>query len=207
MYILLIEAAAAGDSKRIGVLIESGANVDASDMTGRTALHLASAEGHEEIVRLLLMKGATPNVRDHFGREALEEAIANGHGNVMKDLIRGGARLSECSRQALEMKLAHSAAIGDLKSVKNLVECGMMNRGADLLRSTLLSIAETHNQEHVVEYLREGCANIMSSLSEAETSKQVYRRKYSLECGALPLNEPANLCQLMIDGRDVLIHP
>ncbi len=53
------------------LLLEKGANVNARDDDGLTALHLASGDGCLRIARLLLEKGANANARDNEGNTAL----------------------------------------------------------------------------------------------------------------------------------------
>jgi ankyrin repeat protein len=49
-------------------LLESGADVGASDNMGYTALHQAAATGHKDIVRMLVDAKADIGRRDNFGR-------------------------------------------------------------------------------------------------------------------------------------------
>ena len=46
------------------MLLDCGANIDAQDHMGCTALHVAAQAGHPEIVKLLLETGADSAVRD-----------------------------------------------------------------------------------------------------------------------------------------------
>jgi glutaminase len=94
-YICLIEAAAKGDLSQLVGLLERNANVDSCDVTGRTALHLASSEGHMCIVDELVKRGACLNIQDHQGRQPLQEALVNGHKGVVNALVRGGVRPSD----------------------------------------------------------------------------------------------------------------
>ena len=46
------------------LLLSKGADVNAKDQSGYTALSWASSGGHSEIVRLLFQKGADVNAKD-----------------------------------------------------------------------------------------------------------------------------------------------
>src|SRR5215468_11113657 len=61
----------------IQLLLSHGANVNAVDSDGETALHYAARadSASVEIVRILLQKGADVNVRDHDGTTALMKVI------------------------------------------------------------------------------------------------------------------------------------
>jgi ankyrin repeat protein len=58
---LVLQAALSGDGKRLQVLLDSGADVDAWDENGMTPLLSAVFVGDSEAVRLLLAAGADPN--------------------------------------------------------------------------------------------------------------------------------------------------
>ena len=72
---LLLDACVAGKSGNVAVVrrvLAVGADVDAGDQIGRTALMLAAGGDYcEEVVRVLLEAGAAPNNRDQLGRTAL----------------------------------------------------------------------------------------------------------------------------------------
>ena len=54
-------------------------NVNYSDETGQTALHLAADKGNTEVVQLLLKSGGNVNAADHDGISVLQAAVIAGH--------------------------------------------------------------------------------------------------------------------------------
>jgi len=68
--------------------LDAGADVNATDSYGRTALILASEQGHPEIVAMLLEKGADVNAKGIFGMTALQWASRNGRTEIVKILLR-----------------------------------------------------------------------------------------------------------------------
>ena len=52
----------------VDLLLQHGANFEAKDENGRTALFNAALKGNTEIVKLLLEYGANKNVKDKRGR-------------------------------------------------------------------------------------------------------------------------------------------
>src|SRR5437763_641710 len=58
----LVEAAQSGEWAAVRALVEGGAEVDARNERGETALTLAAARGGAELVGWLLERGANPNV-------------------------------------------------------------------------------------------------------------------------------------------------
>merc|ERR1712005_95864 len=59
------------------MLVEAGADVNAVDKYGITALHLAFQQGHVEVGRLLLLNGADVNAVDSFNSTALCDAAGS----------------------------------------------------------------------------------------------------------------------------------
>ena len=73
------------------VLLAAGADVNALDAEGVSALMAASAFGHRELVELLLAAGADVNLKDSAGRSALSRALLGGHTVVADALKAAGA--------------------------------------------------------------------------------------------------------------------
>jgi ankyrin repeat protein len=63
----LLTSAAEGDVAKVRSAVKRGANLDAVDATGNTALQLAAANGHDAVAGVLLEAGARvdiPNAQD-----------------------------------------------------------------------------------------------------------------------------------------------
>ncbi|XP_026500984.2 ankyrin repeat domain-containing protein 6 isoform X1 [Vanessa tameamea] len=87
----LLEAAARGDAGRVASLIRSGADVDATDENGCSALQRAAADGHVDVVRVLLENGGDPNKQDNVhGNTAAHEAAWKGYSRTVALLARRG---------------------------------------------------------------------------------------------------------------------
>ena len=69
-------------------LIDAGANVDARDSGGYTALAISSMNGHGDCVKRLLEKNADPNlISRHNHHSPLYLAAMNGYEHIVNDLI------------------------------------------------------------------------------------------------------------------------
>jgi len=65
------------DGAKLAVLLQEGAEVNAQDDRGRTALMMAAGLGHGETVSALLLGGADPALRDYAGKGAADLASSD----------------------------------------------------------------------------------------------------------------------------------
>lgn len=68
----------------VSALVAAGADVNATQQGGYTALHQAADRGLESVVRLLLAAGARRDARSAAGRTAADHARAKGHAAVVE---------------------------------------------------------------------------------------------------------------------------
>lgn len=93
----LINAAANGDIGRVIELLNKGVNVNASferddsELSGMTALMVASSRGYSKMVAELIKRGANVNLKRYSGDTALMFAAANGDAKTVEALVRAGA--------------------------------------------------------------------------------------------------------------------
>jgi ankyrin repeat protein len=109
------------------VLLRAGAQVDARDHYGATALHYAAAGGHLAVMRVLLERGADIDAPGRFGRAPLHAALP--HPEAVRLLLDSGAQLEACDKR--EWTALHwSVADGYRESA-----CLLLERGADVNHS------------------------------------------------------------------------
>jgi ankyrin repeat protein len=82
-----------GDVEGVRALLRAGADVDARDRHGQTALMLAAHDGHREVVEMLIAAGADLNVTAKYNLSALMLAIVAGHVPIARLLANAGADL------------------------------------------------------------------------------------------------------------------
>lgn len=91
----LISAAWAGQNEAVALLLNHGADVNATDGFGRTALWYVALGGHADTARLLISRGANVNAPKgnySLGTTPLEKAIEDGEQEVVEVLLESGAR-------------------------------------------------------------------------------------------------------------------
>jgi hypothetical protein len=74
----LFSAASGGDAAAVQALLAKGAELNAKNNDGVTALIVASGNGHLDVVQALLAKGAELNAKNNDGATALMLASYNG---------------------------------------------------------------------------------------------------------------------------------
>jgi ankyrin repeat protein len=146
-------AASSGQLGVVTLLIERGANIDATGHDGKTALHCAAEGEAEEVVALLLDKGAHANSRDDDGFTPLMDACINDHLGMVKMLVQhmGGRGLGE--RSDLGSTALHYAAYEGYEEVVTF----LLLAGADPTimnyegRSPRALVQDHHHREGVRE--------------------------------------------------------
>ena len=98
----LIQASMNGDVEQVISLLGSGADVNARDQRGRTALLCAVSRGQIDLVKLLLDKGADVNAKGEHGWTPLMEAANRGRSEVAKLLLEKGADVNLKHRVRLD---------------------------------------------------------------------------------------------------------
>ncbi len=88
----LADAAERGDAETVQTLIRAGADVNAAQNGGMTALHWAAQGGHPQMARMLLVAGAFPDAATrNGGYTPLHLAARAGHDALIGVLLEGGA--------------------------------------------------------------------------------------------------------------------
>lgn len=87
-------AAREGEAAVLRALLEQGADVDALDRHGQTAVMLAAVRGHLAAVEALVSAGAKLDVTAKYRLSAAMLAAVNGHEAVVRVLAAAGADLA-----------------------------------------------------------------------------------------------------------------
>lgn len=90
----IYQAAVKGQTDKIRELAAAGADINAQDEHGRTALRKVSQMGLHNIMKLLLELGADPNICDKFNGSALMDIACSGNAETARLLIEAGANVN-----------------------------------------------------------------------------------------------------------------
>ena len=100
----------------VKTLLEKGANVNAKDDQGMTALIAASRQGRVEVAQLLVDRDADVNAIDSAGETALVYAASKGLFEVVKLLVENGAGLGVEGRGDWAKAMAMACENGHTKT-------------------------------------------------------------------------------------------
>jgi ankyrin repeat protein len=177
-----------GNDKIAKVLLENGANIEATNIYGDNALQLAAYSGHLELVKLMLDKGATM-IADNDGWTPLNSAAERGHVDVVRVLLEHHADMIADNEGWTP--LCSAANSGHLEVVKLLLE-----HGADMATNnfgwTPINIAARHGHLETVRLLLEYGAD-MVACSDGSTPLNSAADRGHLEIVKLLLEKDADM--------------
>jgi ankyrin repeat protein len=148
------DAAMNGDREAVRQLLKQGADVNAVQGDGVTALHWAATRGDAEMASMLLVAGANPRAATRFGGYMpLHVAAERGHAAVVRALVSSGADANAVTgRGTTALMLAASA--GDLDTVTALLDAGARTDALETERGhTALMFAAGANRLPAVKLL------------------------------------------------------
>jgi ankyrin repeat protein len=161
-------AAEKGDRTAVRALLKDGADVNAAQGDGTTALHWAAMKGDAELVQMLLVAGANVKATTRLGAfTPLYLAARGGHAEAVAALLAAGADATSTSANgATPLMLA--AASGNTRAVTMLVEAGADVNAKDTAKQeTALMYAAAFDRPDVIRQL------LRSGADAGATSKVV----------------------------------
>src|SRR4030095_1628211 len=120
----LWRVAGSGDVSRLEQVLAEGADVNAGDRTGMTALMRAAYHGQLPVVRALIEHGADLNAVDSGGLTALMVAKHAGREEIVNALVSSGAAVTSkpTVHKSLPVESPQEAVAAPSKKVRTLHE-------------------------------------------------------------------------------------
>ncbi|MGE3807299.1 MAG: ankyrin repeat domain-containing protein [Gemmataceae bacterium] len=154
----LHEAARNGLADKVRALLPAVVNIDEVDSQRQTALKYAAREGHARVVAVLLEAGASPDFAPD-GEPPLVAAAGRAHVSIVHRLLEAGADVNGRGRNGGGLKdltpLQAAAALGNLATVKVLIDHGADPALVDEEGQTALDWAVKARRPKIAAYLRE----------------------------------------------------
>ncbi len=157
----LVEAAMRGDRQSVRSQLKKGADVNAAQADGLTALHWAAMHDDAELARMLLSAGANVKATTRLGGYTpLLMAAKTGHVAVMEALLGGGADPSTATTTGTTA-LMLAAASGQAQAVTLLIQRGAAVDAKESARGeTALDFAAAYGRADSIRALTAAGANV-----------------------------------------------
>lgn len=222
----LHQAVRTGNKKAVLDLLAAGADVNARNATGGTALHMA-AIGEPEILLLLLQCGAKIDALDQWGNSALHVAAGIGDKACVQHLLTHGAncRLQNSAgetaalcaenaeiirninrfaaaqeeRQKQEANLCAAAENGEIETVRSLLQQGVNIHARNEDGETPLYLAAEAGHADIVTLLLDAGAQINARDKDGKTPLHLAAQMGHAEVVAILLEEKR---EAEINARD-----
>ena len=151
------DAVMRGDHEALRKLIRAGADVNAPQVDGATALHWAVYRGDMEAADQILRAGARPDAKNRTGITPLAMAALYGHAALVDRLVKAGADAKAPGPNG-ETLLMYSARNGSPDVIRLLVEAGVDVNAKEPLRGTtaLMWAVEQRHPRAVEALLKAG---------------------------------------------------
>ena len=154
------DAAMKGDADMVRALVRQGADVNAAQTDGMTALHWAALNGDVKTMDILLVAGATTESLTRVGAyTALHLASSRGHAPAVARLLAAGSKpkaLTSTGAQAIHL----AAQAGSADAVRFLIDKGADPNARDNTHGrTPLVFAASQNRIETMRMLIEKGAN------------------------------------------------
>lgn len=162
------DAVEAQDTVGVRSLLDQGADVNAPQVDGMTALHWAVYHDDDTLVKQLLKAGAGVKAVNRYGVPPLSIACRNGNGVIVELLLEAGAD-PQTRLAGGETALMTAARTGRVEAVRSL-----LSRGADVnarghRNQTALMWAAAVGNLAVVDALLEAKADVRTPLASGFT--------------------------------------
>ena len=193
------DAAMRGDRDAVRTLLRQGADVNAAQGDGMTALHHAAARGDAELTRMLLYAGASVAAATRIGHyTALHVASQGGFAAVAEALVEAGAPADARTTTTGVTPLHLAAASGSADLVKLLIDHGadVNARDAEWGQTPLIHAAALNRPDAIRVLLARGADPAVttktvdiakqSALDRAATERQRRVLEAAVPRGAQP---------------------
>ncbi len=171
----IADAAMKGNREAVRTLIQQGADVNAAQGDGMSALHWAADKGDAELTELLVYAGANPGAVTRIGQYTpLHLASRAGSAAAVQALLKGGAKVDAKTSVSGATPLHLAAAAGDPAVVTALLDAKAdINAKESEWEQTPLIFAAALNRVEAIKVLLARGANANATSKSVDLQKHI----------------------------------
>jgi len=162
-------AAKKGHLDIVMALLNAGADANAIDAKGRTALHRASEGNHLDIAKSILVAGANPNIIDEEGRTPFDIADLFGYDEMGKLITKFGGE-SQKKYERIGDMLTDAVDENDIDTIVSLIASGVNLNQKDSMGKTALHYAVEYGMHEIIKVLIKNGADPQIADTEGASS-------------------------------------
>ena len=201
----VVAAAKAQNDAAVATLIAAGADVNAPQPDGATALHWAAYWDAPETASRLLTAGADVNAVNDYGVTPLGLACDNASASMVVRLLDAGAD-PNLARSTGETPLMNCARTGSAAAIEALLTQGANPNAAESVRNqTALMWAASEEHTGVARLLLEAGADVGARTTTGYTALLIAARSDAPALAGLLLDAGADVNDLAPDGMTPLL--
>ncbi|MBL8793734.1 MAG: ankyrin repeat domain-containing protein [Planctomycetia bacterium] len=202
----LADAAEQHNRAQLAALLKKGADLNAAQADGMTALHWAAHHDDLPLATLLLKAGANAKAANRYGVTPLALACTNGNAEIVTLLLEAGATANTTLRGG-ETVLMIAARTGKPGPVKALLARGAEVNARDRKERTALMWAAAEGHAEVVSLLLAAKADFKTPLPSGFTPLLFAAREGRLEVVRVLLKAGADINDAIPAGKGVARGP
>lgn len=167
------DAAERGELEQVRSLVRDGADVNAAQGDGMTALHWAAQRGDTEMAQLLMYAGAHAESMTRLGGYTpLHLASQRGHASTANALLEGGSDVAAVTSTGVTA-LHLAAESGSAEAISALLAHGADANAQDMYKGrTALMFATAYGRIDAVDALLEGGADVSLATTVVDFSER-----------------------------------
>ena len=165
---ILADAVERGRAAQVRTLLDSGADVNGTQVDGMTALHWAVYHDDAVTASLLSQSGADVGVENRYGVSPISLAATNGNADVVRLLLDAGAD-ANATLPGGETVIMTAARTGSVEAVRALLASGADPNAREQRDQTALMWAAAEGHASVVDALIRAGADVHASLKSGFT--------------------------------------
>ena len=203
----VVEAARQPDTAAVRALLMEGADVNAPEVDGTTALHWAAHHDDPDLVEFLLRAGAKVDAPNRYSVTPLWLAATNGNAAIVRMLLSAGADPHAAGATSGETALMIAARAGQTDVMRLLLEHGADANAVENHRGqTALMWAAAERHPSAIELLLAAGADMDARSARTGMTPFMFAvRSGDIETTHLFLDAGADLTQKTDDGTSSLM--